>query len=129
MNENDLLRISLIGSIFGLVVLYVVVLAILPIDVKIGEVTGNLVGEIVTVEGEVADYHEHKNGHLFFDLIDETGKIKVVIWDNVIEELMLSGMNVSGIRNKARMEITGTIERYKGELELMPLRSQVKIIE
>lgn len=129
MNEERMLRISLIGSILGLIALYFIVLNISSVHVKIGEVTGNLIGSVVEVEGEVKDFYEHKNGHFFFNLKDDTGEIRVAIWENVVEELRLSGVNISEIRNEARMEITGTVELYRGELELIPLRSQVKIID
>ncbi|MCK4496879.1 MAG: exodeoxyribonuclease VII large subunit [Candidatus Aenigmarchaeota archaeon] len=129
MNEERMLRISLIGSILGLIALYFIVLNISSVHVKIGEVTGNLIGSVVEVEGEVKDFYEHKNGHFFFNLKDDTGEIRVAIWENVVEELRLSGVNISEIRNGARMEITGTVELYRGELELIPLRSQVKIID
>lgn len=124
-----MLRISLIGSILGLIALYFIVLNISSVHVKIGEVTGKLIGSVVEVEGEVKDFYEHKNGHFFFNLKDDTGEIRVAIWENVVEELRLSGVNISEIRNGARMEITGTVELYRGELELIPLRSQVKIID
>ena len=123
------MKVSLIGSIIGIIALYIVVINISSVHVKIGEVTGNLVGSIVNVEGEVKDLYEHENGHMFFDLDDGTGRIKVVIWEDVAEELELGGMDTGSIKNGARMQITGTIERYRGELELMPLRSQVRITD
>jgi exonuclease VII large subunit len=129
MNEEKMLRISIIGSVLGLIALYFIVLNISSVDVKIGEVTGNLVGSVVKVEGEVKDFYKHKNGHFFFNLGDDTGEIKIVVWENIVEELRLGGMDTSRIRNGARMEIAGTIELYKGELELIPLRSQVRFIE
>lgn len=51
MNEERMLRISLIGSILGLIALYFIVLNISSVHVKIGEVTGNLIGSVVEVEG------------------------------------------------------------------------------
>ena len=128
MNEERMLRISLIGSILGLIALYFIVLNISSFHVKIGEVTGNLIGSVVEVGGEVKDFYEHKNGHFFFNLKDDTGEIKIVIWEDLKEELSMGGMNVSRIRNGAILEVTGTVELYRGELELIPLRSQVKIL-
>jgi exonuclease VII large subunit len=127
VKENTLLRISLAGSVMGLVALYFIVLNISSPAVKIGEVTGNLAGSAVKIHGEVRDFYEHSNGHYFFTLADETGGIRVVIWQDILEELSLGGMDVSRIRDGTELEITGTVELYRGELELIPLRSQVSI--
>jgi exonuclease VII large subunit len=129
VNEDKMLRISLIGSILGLLALYFIVLNISSVHVKVGEVTGSFMGNVVKVDGEVKDFYEHRNGHFFFNLEDDTGEIRVVIWEDMIEELRLGGIDVSGIRDGARLEITGTVELYRGELELIPLRSQVRFLE
>lgn len=129
MNEEKMLRICLIGSMLGLLALYFIATNLAAVDVKVGEVSGNLMGSVVKVEGEVSDFYEHSNGHLFFDLMDESGSIRVVVWNDIAEELRLGGFNVSSIKDGARLEITGTVEMYRGEVELIPLRSQVKIIK
>jgi len=128
VNEEKMLRISLTGSILGLIALYFIVLNISSVHVNIGEVTGSLVGGVVTLRGEVKDFYEHQNGHFFFNLKDDSGEVKVVLWESIVEELRLGGMNTDEIRNGARLEITGTVELYRSKLEVIPLRSQVKII-
>ena len=128
MNERTMLKICLVGSIAGIIALYFITITITPLDVKIGEVTGELVGKVVNVKGTVTDFYEHKDGHYFFDIKDGTGELKVVLWDSLVEQLRLGGMNVDEIRDGAELELTGTLEIYKGELELIPLRSQVRII-
>jgi exonuclease VII large subunit len=129
MNEEKMLRICLAGSILGLLALYFIATNLAAVHVKIGEVSGNLMGSVVKVDGEVGDFYEHSSGHLFFNLMDESGRIRVVVWSDMAEELGLTGFNVSGIRDGARLEITGTVEMYRGELELIPLRSQIKILD
>lgn len=128
MNEKTMLKICLVGSIAGLIALYFITISITPLDVKIGEVTGDLVGNVVNVKGTVTNFYEHNDGHYFFDIRDDTGELKVVLWDNLVEQLRLGGVNVDEIRDGAKLELTGTLEIYKGELELIPLRSQVRIL-
>lgn len=128
MKEEEMMRICLAGSIIGILVLYFIALYLPSTEMDIGEVTGNVIGSVVKVEGQVEDFYEHRSGHYFFDLADGTGKVRVVVWEQMVEELRLGGVNVSDIRDGARLEITGTVERYRGELELIPIRSQVRII-
>ncbi len=145
MNEDQLFRTSLIGSILGILVLYFIAMNIPATDVNVGDVggiggnwiTGSFAASVVKMKGEVKDFHEHRNGHYFFNLEHDTGKetgegmeeIRVVIWQQDVEELRLSGVKVDEIRDGAVVEITGAIEMYKGKPELIPLRSQVRIIE
>ena len=138
MNEDQLFRTSLIGSILGILVLYFIAINIPVTDVNSGEVggnwiTGSFAASVVKMKGEVKDFYEHSNGHYFFNLEYETDdgmkEIRTVMWQRDVEILRLSGVKVDEIRNGAMIEITGTIEMYKGEPELIPLRSQVRLLD
>ncbi|MFC2143777.1 exodeoxyribonuclease VII large subunit [Candidatus Aenigmatarchaeota archaeon] len=134
MNEDQLFRTSLIGSILGILVLYFIAMNIPATDVNTDEVgsnwiTGSFAASVVKMKGEVKDFYEHSNGHYFFNLEYETGEgkeeIRTVIWQQDVEGLKLSGVKMDEIRDGTVVEITGTIEMYKGEPELIPLRSHL----
>lgn len=129
MNESVMFRICIAGSIAGLIALYLITINIAPLDVKIGEVTGMLIGNIINVRGTVTDFYEHEDGHYFFRIRDDTGSLRVVMWDDIVKQLSLGGIDVDEIGNGVMMDITGTLEIYKGDLELIPLRSQARIIK
>ncbi len=128
MDDKTLVKVSLIGSVIGIIVLYFAVLNINSNSVKIGEISGNLVGSVVNVTGTVESVYKHKNGHLFVNLKDETGKIKVVIWSDTVEGMRLAGVNVSEIKKGSKLQVTGTVEMYKGGMEIIPLRSQIRLV-
>lgn len=65
------------------------------------------------IKGEVIEIREHKNGHLFLTVKDKSGKIQVPIFKN-------NNINQSKIKQGAIYEITGKVNRYNGELEIIP---------
>ena len=143
MNENQVLKISLYGSIMGIVALYFVSLNLTSVPVHIGEITGELTGNVILVRGIVSDLYRHEDGHIFFNLKDEDGadegetmsgtiggtnEIKVVLWDDTVKQLELNHVNIREVENGDRLEVTGVVELYKGMLEIVPLRAQVRFL-
>ena len=76
--------------------------------------------------GDVIELYRHENGHVFFSVRDNTGKVRVILWQDEIERLELTGFNTSDIRNGLSAEVTGTVEIYRGEPEIIPIRGDVK---
>ncbi|MFH1445039.1 MAG: exodeoxyribonuclease VII large subunit [Nanoarchaeota archaeon] len=128
MNEQQLIRMSLIGAVVGIIALYFVSTFTVSAAINIGEVTGNMIGGAVTVSGEIKDLYEHEDGHVFFTLKDNTGEIKTILWDETVKQLELNGVIVSKLENGDNIQITGEITTYKGELEIIPLGSRIKIL-
>jgi DNA/RNA endonuclease YhcR with UshA esterase domain len=127
MNEKQLVWVCLIGSIIGITTLYFIVIQIHSEHVNIGEINQNHIGKSVNLTGKVVELRI-SNGHLFFDLQDETGRIKVILWNDTLELLEMNGVNITKISNNAKLNIIGSVQLYKGELEVIPIREQVKLI-
>lgn len=127
MNERKLTKISFVGVVFGLLVLYLLVNHLYSLHVNIGEIDSSYVGRSVNITGKVTGV-KMSNGNIFFDVKDDTGKIKVVLWKDTIELLELSGTDIHEIKNGDVVNIVGNIQLYKGELEVIPIRESVKIL-
>jgi len=128
MNEVQLMRLSLFGSVIGIAALYVVSLNFASVPVNIGEITNSFTGNAILVKGVVSDIYLHGDGHIFFTLSDGTGSIKVVLWDDTVKQIELNHVNIRELEEGDSLKITGEAELYKGELELVPLRAQVNFI-
>ncbi len=128
MDDRKIIRLCLAGSVLSIIVLYFAVLQIGSQAVKVGEITGDLVGNVVNVTGEVSNLYLHKNGHVFFNLKEGESKVRVVIWESDVEQLRYSRVNITGIKNGDKVQIVGTVEMYQGEPEIIPLRAQVKLV-
>jgi DNA/RNA endonuclease YhcR with UshA esterase domain len=129
VNERDrLMKLLLLGSVIGIVALYIVSQNITSPPVNINEALSMANGNVILVNGIVSGVQLHEDGHIFFTLNDDTGSVKVVLWKDVVKQLELNHVNIDEIKNGDRLEITGTIELYRGELELVPLRAQIKFV-
>jgi aspartyl/asparaginyl-tRNA synthetase len=126
MNDTHLMKFSLAGAALSVLALYVVSLGLGSVTIGAGDAGPSMAGQIVKVSGEVRDLQFHKNGHIFFSLRDGTGDVRVVLWESDVERLELAGVNASAIRNGMLAEVTGTIEMYRGEAEIVPVRADVK---
>lgn len=127
MDESILMKISVIGVSISLVILYLITIQNFSFHVKIGEIDKSFTGKTVNITGEITGMFESK-GHVFFDLKDDTGEIKVVLWSDTLELLELNKANVSDIRNGKIINVIGNVQLYKGELEVLPIRGNVNIM-
>jgi len=128
MDDRKIIRLCLAGSVLSIIALYFAVLQLDYRSVKVGEITGNLAGNVVNVTGYASDVYLHKNGHIFFNLLEGQSKVRVVIWESDVEQLEYSGVNITGIRKGDKVQIIGTVEMYKGEPEIIPVRAQVSFV-
>jgi DNA/RNA endonuclease YhcR with UshA esterase domain len=126
VKESSLNRFCLIGAIIGILLLYAYSFFGVQDEIGIGEIDSGMVGSVVNVSGRAEGVYFHKDGHVFFTLDDGTGEIKVVLWKDVAMQLELTGSR--RIRNNKTLNIEGRIEKYKGELELIPSAKGVKFI-
>lgn len=118
MDDKALLKLCLFCSVLGLVILFVGVQYVEARVVPIGEIGEGNEGTLVSVEGRV--YSRYYNGeHLFFTLKDGKDKIKIVVFENTIKRLNLEPEE---IRNNRKVSVEGKVEKYKGELEILPER-------
>ncbi len=126
MKESSLNRFCLLGAVIGILLLYVYSFFGLQNEIMIGEIDSSMVGSAVNVSGKAVGVYFHKDGHVFFTLDDGTGEIKVVLWKDVAMQMELTGSK--RIRNNRTLNIEGRVEKYKGELELIPSARGVKFV-
>jgi DNA/RNA endonuclease YhcR with UshA esterase domain len=119
LRENTLLVICLAGSLAGISSLYLVSFLIEPAEMLPGDVGIEDVGKRVRLSGTVEDVRYHENGHIFFTLAGNRSGVDVVIWEDKVEQLRMSGMDLSLITEGAMLEITGDVELYRGNPQVV----------
>ncbi len=128
MNEKQLTRISILGSVISLIAIYIFVSSVNPVSVNIGDITRDYAGKIVNVTGMVKNPNM-KNGNAFFTLVDGTGEIRVVIWKSVMQELEMKGVDQTALKENMTISIEGAIDVYQGQLEIVPARPRMSILD
>ena len=119
MNDRTLIRICILGSVCGIISLYFFSFMIVPLEVQAGEIGQDLVGRRVKLSGTVSGLIIHRSGHMFFGLGDETGSADVVIWEDRVEQLELSGTDLGQLKDGISITITGDVEYYRGRIHVV----------
>lgn len=88
----------------------------------IGEVTAADVGKTLTLRGTLGEPQPFSSG-VKFTLSDETGVIILLLWQNVYDAIPDAGRLVTG----TPVTVTGEIEEYRGDLEIIPEAEGVEV--
>lgn len=121
MSDRELLILSLLCSVLGLSLMLLATNLREAERVTIEEIEPKDVGRFVAVEGNVCSSYYNK--HLFFEIKDETGKIKVVVFENSINDL---GIEPKSLEKGREVRVEGFVKRYRGEMEIIPERIWIK---
>jgi len=92
---------------------------------NIGEIKTNDLGKIIKVSGKIIDYYEFNKGRIL-TLKDNTGELKVVLWNDILENIQESEYIISG----TEIAVEGKVSQYNGGLQIVPkYAQQVEIIK
>ena len=127
MNEKVLTKLSMIGTVVSILALYIVTGQILSSNVNIGDIDKSFIGKTVNITGEITSVVNSK-GNIFISIKDETGEIRVILWEDMIKSIN-NEIDISWLNKGSRINIIGDVQTYRGEMEVIPLRGNVKIIQ
>ena len=119
MDDTKIIRICLIGAIASLFSLYFLSFTIEETEVIPSDIDRDLVGRRVILSGTVKEVSFHPNGHIFFEIKDNKSHADIVIWEDRAEQFSISGINLENIKPGTEMEVKGTVELYKGGLQVV----------
>ena len=116
MNENILLKLSLVFSILGiLIILFISETSSIDL-IKISEITKENLDEKVRIQG-IIKTTEDTPELLIINIEDETGTIIIILFKNS-EEIIL--------KENQKVEVVGKVMEYKDQLEISV--DQIKVI-
>ena len=122
MNDSDLLKMSFGVATFGLLLLFIVSsYSTVPVA-KISELSFDDTGTKAAVKGEITSVRNHKDGHIFIKVSDETGEISIAIFKNVAEKLDVPTRECV-TKMGSRVEVAGEVVEYQEELEIIAQRT------
>jgi RecJ-like exonuclease len=108
VNEKNLLRVSLVFSLLGLLILFYITYNTEIKKYDIGSLNKDYIDKIVRVNGAIESFSETPGLYLI-TIKDNTGKITVIVFKD--EELELQKNMV--------VEITGIITEYNNKIEII----------
>lgn len=109
-DKKTLLRISIIFSIIGLLLIYISSISIEPEFVKIGDISKEDLGEHIKIRGKIIE-ETISDGTLFLQLKNNSNEISVVKF------------NYKGAKlNKTSVVVSGKVNLYESKLEIIAER-------
>ncbi len=119
MEDKCIFKIVFIVSIFGIIGMNVLSSQITPNNYQINEINMGMLDEKISIEGIVVNIKESPDKHTYFlEMMDNNGKISLVIFAKVANDIEKNNINIKNLHNK-RIKIIGIVTEYDGSLELI----------
>lgn len=119
MKDRCIFKIALVVSIFGIIGMIFFAGEITPNEYQIQQINLGMIDEEVYVEGVVVNIKESSKMHTYFlEIMDNSGKMNVVIFDKEAEDFGKNNIKINNLI-KRRIKVIGTVTEYNGDLELI----------
>ncbi len=119
MEDKKIFKLALFTTILGLVGMMFSASYITPQKVQIKDINRGMLDKEVSLEGVVVGISQsQKGGTYFLELMDGTGKIKLVIFESAASEIQKTSIKISNFNNR-RLHVVGRVTEYQGSLELV----------
>ena len=129
MAKNILAWICLLTSVIGLVLIYIAAINLEPEQIKLKDITPELIGRSVLTTGEIVYRRTHDAGHLFLTISDDDTKIAVPLFAGYLSTLKEVGLTEDDFQEGKKISVSGLVDEYQGQLQVIPRRvSDVKIL-
>lgn len=120
MEEKLILIFCLICSLIGLSLIYFSAKNVEIVEVKLFEVTPEIVGRVVSTKGKIVYKRLHPSGHLFLTLEEGGTKIQIPIFSSLMSKLEENGISEENFSIGKILEIKGLVDEYQGKLQIIP---------
>ncbi len=118
MDDGGLLKVSLLISTIGIILLFLVSSTAEIAIVKISELDLDDAGRLVSIEGRITSKRANDDGHIFLKVADDTGSISAVLFSSAVKKL--DGSVLECLERGRHIKMTGRVEEYRGAMEVVP---------
>lgn len=113
ITDEQIRKASLVIAIAGIAGMFAISLLSMPEKLKATKITEEKIGKLVETEGTVSSFSS-RDGHVFVELADETGSIKIVMFERTAR----SQPDVYGIKEGQRAAAMGKVALYRSDIEI-----------
>ena len=119
IDDKKIFKVALFTAICGLVGMIASANSIAPQTVQIKDMDRGMLDKEVSIEGMVTGVIQSQKGETYFlEVMDGTGRIKVVVFESAATEIQKTSVNLENLTQR-RIKIVGKVTEYKGSLELV----------
>ncbi len=115
MKEKGLLMVSIVSSVAGLAMLFILSQIVELGVTNISQITPETVGQNVKVCGEITSKFVSDKKHVFLELKDDSDRIDIVIFNSTAEKL-----GAYDLLEDKTVCFVGKVDVYQGKLEIIP---------
>jgi DNA/RNA endonuclease YhcR with UshA esterase domain len=130
ITDEKIFKIALITAIIGIMGMIIFGGSIEPKEVSIKEINKGMIGEKIAIKGVIESIKPSSKGNSYFILLnDGTGKINIIIFENMLLELQKSEIDINSYKGK-KARIFGSVTEYNSAMELtLDNSNSIKIIK
>ncbi|MEW5955182.1 MAG: hypothetical protein AB1626_01425 [Candidatus Micrarchaeota archaeon] len=107
-----------VAALAGVAALALAAKSLEPVPKQISELGAEDIGSRVVVSGRISTA-SWRNGNLFLSVCGAKC-IKVVVFASLAEQMRGHSLNPSALEKGAVVSVEGTVDEYRGELEITP---------
>ncbi|MEH7749115.1 OB-fold nucleic acid binding domain-containing protein [Neobacillus drentensis] len=85
--------------------------------ISIQSIDKSMVGETVSIVGEIINHKDHKNGHVFLTVKDASGEILIPIFAD-------KNINTDTFVTGNQFQFAGNVDEFNGEIEIIPSKQE-----
>ena len=131
--ERNISKISLICSIIGILILFIIAKISEPLNLSISEISKENIGENVKVTGFIIDRNDHKDGHIFLKIEESyDSSIEVPLFSDFVEilnDFNFQKAKTSDLKIGTLLSVEGIVGEYNGKMQVVPKNpNDLKII-
>lgn len=112
---DKIILASLSTSVAGILAIYLAAAGAQPDSVAISDISEDMVGKTVSTEGVVKTETTSSAGNMFLTLTDGRKDLQVPVFTSVAQ-----GLDEGRFKPKSRIAVTGEVDVYKGQLQVIP---------
>jgi DNA/RNA endonuclease YhcR with UshA esterase domain len=128
MQKNFLALISFLTSVLGLILIYIAAINIKPVQIEISQITPDLIGRSVSIQGIIKEKKIHTEGHMFLVISDGESDIQVPIFSSLMKDLKNENLTEVDFEVNRKFSVTGLVDEYNGNLQVLPRKtSDIKL--
>lgn len=122
--KNSIVVFSLICSVLGLILIYIAAINVEPKEVKLNEITYEMIGKSVTTTGYITYIRHHPSGHVFLTLSLGKSNVQVPLFAGFLKSLEKFGIYPSSFKKGEKLKISGLVSEYRGMLQIIPRKPE-----
>ena len=119
-----MLKAYVATSLLGLILIYIAAITIQPSQTPLSSIDASFVGRTVTTSGYVQKVSSGNN--VFITISDNSATIGMPLFANFLQSTKI---DTDRLRVDKKISVTGLVDEYNGQLQIIPRKASDVVVE